>query len=149
MNLAGSFRRGIVGAALGCAAAACAAVAPAAAAPGDKQFTSLVDHNPSAFLKALRAGADFVKGGGNRRFRIILASGGVVVAIPGTSTVQREYMRIRRDPGLEIVACKETIDGLSKANRRRIPVLPGVSVQKCEGMRNKLTLQAWQPAPGL
>lgn len=148
MSKIARFRRPIVRAALGCAAMAVACL-PAAAAPGDKQWTSISNHDPSAFLKALRAGADFVKGGRGRQFRIILASGGVIVAIPGTSTVQREYMKIPRGPGLQIIACKETIDGLSKANRRRIPVLPGVSVQTCDGLRNKMVLQAWQPAPGI
>lgn len=141
-------RRVLAGLGLGCAAFA-VVLQPASAGPGDRQFTSIVSHDPSAFLTALRAGADFVKGGGGRRFRIILASGGAIVAIPGTSTVQRDYMRIRRGAGLEIVACKETIDAFAKINKRRIPMLPGVSVRKCEGMRNKMTLEGWQTAPGI
>ena len=143
--------RSFQGALAASALALCAVAAPetAHAGPGDMQYTTLVTHDPSGFLRALRAGNDFVKGGRGRRFRVILASGGVIVAIPGTSTVQRDYMKMGRRAGLEIIACKETIDALSKANRRRMPVLPGVSVQTCESLRNKMTVAGWQTAPGI
>ncbi|WP_020178281.1 hypothetical protein [Methylopila sp. M107] len=124
-----------------------ATVAETRAAPGDEQYVTIVSHDPSMFLKALRAGGDFAKGGHGRKFRIILASAGAIVAIPGTSTVQRDYMKSRR-PGVEIIACRETIDALSQANRRRVPVLPGISVQKCQGLRNKMSVSGWQTAPG-
>lgn len=136
-------------AAAGLALSAWLAPATAQAGPGDMQYTTIVSHDPSGFLRALRAGEDFVKGGRGRRFRLILASGGVIVAIPGTTTVQRDYMKIGRRAGLEIIACKETIDALSKANRRRMPVLPGVSVQSCASLRNKMTVAGWQTAPGI
>lgn len=122
--------------------------APAGAAPGDQQYVTISSHDPSAFLKALRAGADFVKGGRGRTFRIILAGAGVIVAIPGTSTVQRDFVRSRVG-GVQVLACKESMDALSAANRRRVPVIPGVSIQKCEGLRNKMTVAGWQTAPGI
>lgn len=133
-------------------AALCAAVllspsGPAAAA-GERQFTVIVSHDQNRFLTAIRAGADFVKRGG-RQFRVVLATAGAIVAIPGSSTVQRDYMKMARPRGLEIVVCKETMDALQRANKRRIPVLPGMSVQKCEGLRNKMILAGWQVAPGI
>jgi hypothetical protein len=71
----------------------------------------------------------------------------VIVVIPGTSTVQRDYMKSRR-AGVQIIACRETLDALSQANKRRIPVLPGVTVEKCQSLRNKMTVAGWQTAPG-
>jgi hypothetical protein len=130
------------------AAAALAFASPLAAAPGDKQYTIITIHSPQAFIKALRAGADFA-GGKGRRFRIVLASAGVIVAIPGVAISQLEYMKTRRPAGLEIIACKETVDALSKANKRRMPTLPGIKVQTCASMRNKMTVDGWQTAPGL
>lgn len=131
------------------AALAAAVAAPAAAAPGDLQYTTIVSHSPQAFVKALRAGEDFVKGGGGRRFRIILASAGVIVAIPSTSISQLEYLKARRPRGLEIIACKETLDALARANKRRLPTLPGISVQPCASLRNKMNVAGWQIAPGI
>jgi hypothetical protein len=129
-------------------AAAFALVAGSAqAAPGDRQYVLLTNHDQNAFLRALRAGQDFLKGGG-RQFRIVLANAGVVVMIPGTSTAQREYLKYGRRAGLEILACKETIDALSKANRRRVPVLPGVTVQPCRSLRDRMNVAGWQVAPG-
>lgn len=136
---------------LGACLAAALALPPltsAAAAPGDQQYVTIVSHDPSGFLRALRAGADFVKGGRGRTFRIILAGAGVIIAIPGTSTVQRDYMKTRV-AGVQVFACKESIDALAKANRRPIPTLPGISVQKCESLRNKMDVAGWQVAPGI
>lgn len=130
------------------AALALAATSPAAAAPGDLQYATIYSHDQSGFLRAVRAGNDFVAGGRGKRFRIILAGAGVIVAIPGSSTVQRDYMKLKRSAGLEIVACKETIDALSQANNRRIPVIPGVSIQPCASLRNKMSVAGWQVAPG-
>ena len=140
------------GRALAAAALTAAAIAlpsPAGAGPGDLQFATIVDHSPQGFVKALRAGGDFVKGGGGRRFRIILAATGVIVAIPSTSISQLEYMKSRRPAGLEIIACKETLDALAKANKRRLPTLPGIAVKPCASLRNQMMLGGWQPAPGL
>ncbi|MFC3693007.1 hypothetical protein [Chenggangzhangella methanolivorans] len=136
------------------AAAAAAALSlalptPAAAGPGDMQYVTIVDHSPQGFVRALRAGEDFVKGGRGRRFRIILAAAGVIVAIPSTSIAQLEYMKKRRPAGLEIIACKETIDALAKANKRRLPTLPGISVKPCKSLKNQMTLAGWQNAPGI
>lgn len=130
------------------AAAALALPAPASAAPTEMQFATITTHNPQAFIKALRTGADFAASKG-RRFRIVLAAGGVIVAIPGVAISQLEYMKTKRPAGLEIIACKETVDALSKANKRRMPTLPGIKVQSCESMRSKMMLAGWQPAPGL
>jgi len=130
--------------------AGAALAAPAAAAPGDRQFVGVDRHDPSAFLRAVRAGADFVKGGRGRQFRVILANSGVIVVIPGTSTVQMQLAEATRGArGLQIIACRETIDALSKANRRRVPVLPGVTLMPCASLRNKMTVAGWQEAPGL
>lgn len=129
-------------------AAAVVAPRPAAAAPTEMQFTTISTHNPQAFIKALRAGADYANGKG-RRFRIVLAAAGVIVAIPGVAISQLEYMKTKRPAGLEIIACKETIDALAKANKRRLATLPGIKVQSCESLRSKMMLAGWQPAPGL
>lgn len=131
-----------------CAAVLAASLVPAAAAPGEKQFTVIVSHDQNRFLTAMRAGADFVKRGG-RQYRIVLATAGAIVAIPGSSTVQRDYMKMSRPRGLEVVVCKETMQALERANKRRIPVLPGMSVQSCNGLRNKMILGGWQVAPGI
>lgn len=130
------------------AAAAAALTSSVAAAPGDLQYATISSHDQSGFLRAVRAGNDFVAGGRGKRFRVILAGAGVIVVIPGSSAVQRDYIRTRRGAGLEIIACKETIDALSQANRRRIPVIAGVSVQPCASMRNKMSVGGWQVAPG-
>ncbi|MBM7850102.1 hypothetical protein JOD31_000314 [Methylopila capsulata] len=122
--------------------------APASAAPGDEQYTILENHDPAAFQRALRAGSDFVKGGRGRKFNLILANRGVISVIPGTTTVQRDIGRLRA-PGLAIIACAETMRGLSEANRRRVPVVPGVTVRPCKGLRNKLDVSGWQRAPGI
>ncbi|HEY0291055.1 MAG TPA: hypothetical protein VGC51_01780 [Hansschlegelia sp.] len=128
---------------------AAAATTGASAAPGDRQFITIESHDPSAFLRAVRVGADFVKSGRGRQFRIILANGGVIVAIPGMALVQRELPQILRGAsGLGVVACKETIDLLSKANKRRVPVLPGVQVAACRSLRHQMTVAGWQTAPG-
>ncbi|GLK69541.1 hypothetical protein [Hansschlegelia plantiphila] len=130
--------------------AAAATTEASAAAPGDRQFITIESHDPSAFLRAVRVGADFVKSGRGRQFRIILANGGVIVAIPGMALVQRDLPPILRGAsGLGVVACKETIDLLSKANKRRVPVLPGVQVASCRSLRHQMTVAGWQTAPGL
>lgn len=133
--------------ALAGAVACLAAAAPASAGPGDMQFATVTTHDPSGFLRAFRAGEDFVKSGKGRKFRVILGGGGAIVAIPGTNVAQRDYMKARGG-GVQVIACKETIDALSKANKRRIPVLPGVTVMACAGLRNKMTVSGWQQAPG-
>ena len=124
------------------------AVAPAAAAPGDEQYVMLDNHDPAAFQRALRAGSDFVRSGRGRKFNLILASRGVIPVIPGTTTVQRDIARLKA-PGLTIIACAETMRALAEANRRRVPVVPGVTVRSCKGLRNKLDVSGWQRAPGL
>lgn len=131
-------------------AAATLADAPVAlAAPGDMQYSIVVDHNPNGLLRTMRAGADFVKSRRGKRFRVVLAGAGVIGVIPGSSTIQLEYMKKIRGSGVEIIACKESMDALAKANKRRIPVLPGVSVQACQSLRNKMNVGGWQVAPGI
>ncbi|MFC7053027.1 hypothetical protein ACFQI3_10045 [Hansschlegelia quercus] len=131
------------------AAALLASGAPASAAPGDSQFVGLERHDPSALLKAVRAGSDFVKGGRGRQFRVILANAGVISVIPGVALVQRDLPPLLRGAGgLKIIACKETLDALARANRRRVPVISGVTVMSCRGLRNKMTVTGWQPAIG-
>jgi len=122
--------------------------APVWAAPGDEQYVTIENHDPAAFQRALRAGSDFVRSGRGRKFNLILANRGVISVIPGTTTVQRDIGRLRA-PGLTIIACAETMRGLSEANRRRVPVVPGVTVQPCNGLRNKLDVSGWQRAPGI
>lgn len=140
--------RGRIALAAALAAASLTLSTPLAAAPGDKQYTIITIHSPQAFIKALRAGAEFA-GSKGRRFRIVLASAGVIVAIPGVAISQLEYLKTKRPGGLEIIACKETVDALAKANKRRMPTLPGIKVQPCASLRNKMTLDGWQTAPGL
>lgn len=135
-------------------AAACLAVgalaAPTAvqAGPGDRQFIGIENHDPRSFQRALRAGADFVRSGRGRQFRVILANRGVILAIPGTSTVQRDLMQLRT-PGLTVLACRESLAAIERSNRRRIPVIPGVAVTQCAGLRNQMSVSGWQNAPGL
>lgn len=130
------------------AVAVLAPAAPAAAAPGDMQYVGIDNHDPRAFQRALRTGADFVRSGRGRRFQIILAGRGVILVIPGTSTVQKDVGQLRA-PGLKIVACQETLAALQQANRKRIPVISGVTVEKCQGLRNRLSTTGWQTVPGL
>jgi hypothetical protein len=131
------------------AAALLAYGAPASAAPGDQQFVGLERHDPSALLKAVRTGSDFVKGHRGRQFRVILANAGVISVIPGVALVQRDLPPLLRGAGgLTIIACKETLDALGRANRRRVPVISGVTVMSCRGLRNKMTVAGWQPAIG-
>lgn len=123
--------------------------APAGAAPGDRQFVGLDRHDPSAVLKAVRAGSDFVKGGRGRQFRIILGNAAVISVIPGVVLVQRDLPPLLRGAsGLTIIACKETLDALAKANRRRVPVIGGVTVMSCRNLRNQMQVAGWQPAIG-
>ncbi|MFD1330653.1 hypothetical protein ACFQ4O_01415 [Methylopila musalis] len=120
----------------------------AAAAPGDSQFVGIENHDPRAFQRALRAGSDFVKSGRGRRFSVILAGRGVILVIPGSSYVQRDLPKLRV-PGLKIIACRETVEALSRANKRRVPVVAGVTVERCDGLRSRLTTTGWQEAPGI
>lgn len=129
-----------------------AALAPSGAAqagPGDREFAAIDTHDPQGFLKAVRAGADFVKGGRGREFRVILANSGVISAIPGMVGAQRELpAAMKGAPGLRIIACSETVQLLEQANKRRMPLLPGVVKMPCKSLRNKMTVAGWQVAPG-
>jgi hypothetical protein len=129
---------------------ACLASTPAAAQAGTKQFVVIVNHDPARFSLALKAGRDFVAGGG-KTFQIILDNRAVLLAIPGSNTVQREYLDIiRRTRGLKVIACSETMQALQARNPgRRVPVLPGVSVAKCEGLRQRLQKEGYLPAVGI
>lgn len=133
--------------ALACAALL-ATAAPAVAAPGDDQYVAIENHDPRSFQRALRTGSDFVKSGRGRRFQVILANRGVILVVPGTSTVQKDVAQLRA-PGLKIVACRETLDAISRANRGRVPVIPGVTVETCRGLLNRLSTTGWQTVPGL
>jgi hypothetical protein len=116
---------------------------------GERLYVELVDHNPWQFTNALRAADDFLKAGGPRRFEIMMAYYGIFAAIPGVTIAQRDYLAIkRRNPGLTVVACKETFDRLAKANRRRVPLLPGMTLAPCKGRRERLERDGWRPALG-
>lgn len=113
-----------------------------------KQFVVISDHDPLRFSTALRAADDFL-GDQGTAFRIILNGRGVLLAIPGTTNVQKEYVAIKRKrPGLTVVVCKEVADALQKANKRKVPYLPGVQITPCANLRVQLERDGYQRAMG-
>lgn len=116
---------------------------------GERLYVVLWQHDPLQFSNALRAADDFLGARSGRRFEIIMDYYGMFAAIPGVTVVQREYVEIkRRRPGLSVIVCKETFDKLSKANKRRLPVLPGMQVTTCKDRRKRLEEAGWREALG-
>lgn len=143
--------RGFIGAAaIAAVALAATFAAPAQAARiGDRLYVVLIDHDQSRFSNALRAGADFLAGGSDRSFQILLDRYGVLSAVRGVAVVQREYVEIKRKhPDLVVIVCKESADSLARANKGRVPYLPGIRIAPCNGLRAKLEKDGWRPALG-
>ncbi len=114
-----------------------------------KSFVTMERHDPSTFSYALRYGQEHLRGSRDAQFEIYLAGRAVHLVVPGSNFVQIDYMkRFRANARLKIVACAETVRPVEAATRRRVPLLPGVTVQPC-GTRLKAMLAAgWQRAPG-
>jgi hypothetical protein len=139
-----------IGAIAALALAAAAGPAAAQTQPGDRQYTVLTDHLPVAFDRALRTGADLIDRGQVRQFEVLLTGRGLILAIPGSTNAQRGVADLlRRHRGLRIVACKETVDALTSAARRRPQLLPGTAVEPCIGRLRKMDAAGWQRVPGL
>lgn len=116
---------------------------------GERLYVVLFEHDPVQFSNALRAADDFLEVRPGRRFEIMMDYYGLFAAIPGVTTVQKEYADIkRRRPGLSVVVCKETFDRLQKMNKRRLAVLPGVKVAPCKDRTRTLEKAGWRPALG-
>jgi hypothetical protein len=114
-----------------------------------KSFVTMERHDPATFAYALRYGQEHLRGSRDAQFEIYLAGRAVHLVVPGSNFVQIDYMkRYRANPRLKIIACAETVRPVEAAAHRRVPLLPGVTVQPC-GARLKAMLAAgWQRAPG-
>lgn len=128
-------------------------ITPAAAGSqpriGERLYVVLWQHNPAQFSNALKAADEFLAVRPGRRFEIIMDYYGMFAAIPGVTTAQRDYAAIKgRNPGLTVVVCRESLDALRKNNKRRITVLPGMTVLPCKGRRDRLERDGWRPALG-
>jgi hypothetical protein len=126
--------------------------APAAEAsrPGQQQYVLIQDHDPRRLQRAARTARDLVVAGQVRRFRIILSGPAVLLAIPGSNTVQKEIVGImRRHPAIRLVVCREVVDALAKAAHRRPPLLPGTEALTCDGLGGRMEMAGWESVPGL
>lgn len=132
----------------------CAVIAvPALAAsykPGDRQFAFVQGHDPVGFERAVKTGADLIKAGDAKQFRVYLIGRAVLMAIPGVPTVVQKGIikTLKTTPGLKLVACKETVDAIIKLAHQRPPFLPNTIVETCKDQRQKLESQGWQLAIG-
>ena len=116
---------------------------------GERLYVVLWQHDPFQFSNALRAADEFLGARPGRRFEIIMDYYGLFAAIPGVTLVQREYAEIkRRRPGLTVTVCKETLDKLQAANKRKLSVMPGMRVAPCKDRRRKLEEAGWREALG-
>lgn len=117
---------------------------------GEREYALIWEHNPGTFSNVLRAADDFLRGGERRQFRIVLDGYGIMVGVANTTTVQREYLEIRRrNPRLTVYGCKQVADLLRRANKgRRVPFLPGITIVPCDGMLEKLHKDGWVRAIG-
>jgi hypothetical protein len=119
------------------------------ARPGDRVFTVIDQHNATRLLQAARSGEDSLKNGG-REAQILLSGRGLLLTVPGFTNVQKDVMAIkRRNARLRIIACKETVDILTKANRRPPPMIPGVNVEACKGRIRHMESAGWQRMLGI
>lgn len=117
--------------------------------PGDRLYVVIDSHEPPLFSRALRTAGDFLAGGKGRIFEIVLTGRGILLAIPGSTIAQKDYIDVRRaHPDLRVLVCKETADVLQKANKRRVPYLPGARVASCAGLRETYAKQGFQRAMG-
>lgn len=143
--------RFLIAAAAALFASALAVPAEAQVRPGQRQYTTITQHDPGRFATALAAAQDALKSGQAREFRIMLHGRGVLLLIPGTTANFKEWAGISgRTRGLTLIACKEIVDQLVKQNRgRRPPLLPGTRVEACSGSMRKLDSAGWYRVPGL
>lgn len=117
--------------------------------PGDRVYVVIDSHDPALFSSAVKTGGDFLAGGKGRVFEIILSGRGILLAIPGSTVAQKDYIDTKRaHPDLRLLVCKETADVLQKANRRRVPYLPGARIAPCSGLRAAYAKQGFQRAMG-
>jgi hypothetical protein len=120
-----------------------------AARPGERVFTLINDHQPTRLLQAARSAEDTLKRGG-REAQIMLNGRAIMMVIPGFTNVSKQVMDIKsRNPRLRITACKETVDVLTKANRRPPPLMRGVNVEPCRGRAQQLQSAGWQRMLGI
>ncbi|SHO65873.1 hypothetical protein SAMN02745172_02521 [Pseudoxanthobacter soli DSM 19599] len=132
-------------------AASKAATEAPSSRPGDKVYILIGQHDPIKFSNALKAGGDFLAAGSGkgRVFEIALTGRGILLAIPGSTTAQRDYIAAKRaHPELRLLVCKETADVLQKANKRRIPYLPGVRIAPCRDLLANYSKDGYQRALG-
>lgn len=123
---------------------AMAAPAPAAPRPGDRQYTVIDQHDATALLRAARSGDDIIKHGGTE-VKIFLFGRGILLAVPGLSVAQKEVNEIRRkNPRVQLVVCKETLELLAKSTKRRPPLVPGTRIESCNNRSRELNAAGWQ-----
>ena len=152
--MAASFIRGVLrgmpALVLGCGLLGSGAGLAAGNLAAPKSFVALEQHDPTGFSYALRYGQDHLKSSRNAEFEIYLAGRGLYLVVPGSNFVQIEYMkRHRANPRLKIVACAETVKPVEAAVHRRVPLLPGVTVQPCGARLKAMLASGWQRAPGI
>jgi len=122
----------------------------AQARSGDRQYAAVDNHDPVQFLRILRDAQDMLKSGRGREFRIYLLDRGVLLVIPGSTNIQKEVFDIkRRNPNLKIIACKETVDAITKNAKRRPPLLPGTTIESCNNTSRRLDAAGWLRGPVL
>jgi hypothetical protein len=120
-----------------------------AARPGQLQYIVVQDFNPRLFDSAARTARDAVRDGSVRQFRIVLAARGVLLAIRPITNVQREVGEIlRKNPRVQLVACKEVVSALTKVAHRPPPLMPGTHVMPCNGLHVAMERGGWQVAAG-
>lgn len=122
---------------------------PVWARPDDRWYVFISDHDPRQFWTMIHTADDMLANGG--RFRIYMNARGVLLGYVGSTMTQKDYMEIhRRRPGLELMACKETIDRLMAGlkGRRAPPLLPGLKVVPCHGVLSELDKEGWRRVPG-
>ena len=125
--------------------------AEAAATVGaDKVYAFIEQHDPTRLSYALRYGQDLFKTNKQAQFELYLAKRGVILALPGSNWVQREYVAIRQaNPRLKVVACAETVRQVEQSAKRRLPLLPGITVEPCKPRIKALVSAGWSQVPGL
>ena len=147
--------RGLTQSLLALASLAIPALGPTAASAtatvgADKVYAFIEQHDPTRLSYALRYGQDLFKSNKQAQFELYLAKRGVILAMPGSNWVQQEYVAIRRaNPRLKVVACAETVKQVEQSAKRRLPLLPGVTVQPCKERIKALAPAGWSQVPGL
>ncbi len=147
--------RGLTQSLLALASLAIPALAPitaeaAATVGADKVYAFIEQHDPTRLSCALRYGQDLFRTNKQAQFELYLAKRGVILALPGSNWVQREYVAIRQaNPRLKVVACAETVKQAEQSAKRRLPLLPGITVEPCKPRIKALVSAGWSQVPGL